>query len=88
MTEDSHARNPRCLVVLRDSSLGPESRRTWDAGVAVRPGPEGRQGMPPLRPPKVSRPPSPAQIDIYSYIYICMVYIFILFSKSLAVARW
>jgi hypothetical protein len=36
----------------------------------ARPGPEGRQGMPPLRAPKVSRAPSPAQIDIYSYIYM------------------
>jgi hypothetical protein len=37
---------------------------------AVRPGPEGRQGMPPLRTLKVSRAPGPTQKDIYSYIYI------------------
>jgi hypothetical protein len=56
-----------------------------------RPGPEGRQGMPPLRAPKVSRVPSPVQIDIYSYIYDSYIYVwytFILFPKSLVVACW
>jgi hypothetical protein len=35
-----------------------------------RPGPEGRQDMPPLRASKVSRALDPAEKDIYSYIYV------------------
>jgi hypothetical protein len=71
-------------VTSRSNSVT-ESHQREASSPRTRPDPEGRQGMPPLRASKVSRAPTLAQIGIYSYIYMCTVYIYYILKTLVTV---